>query len=337
MGNGRTMTFGRNSAWLQNPMFLASLALACLASIASGGSKVPPQNNGVSRHQTGAAKMKVQQEIQKLREGNEFAGDVRPFTVPDAEALDQFASELRQSGSIHVRNQIVRILVALAKHGDPNHRIQDRRIISILLDDGSVHPDGAFMQAMAELAEHSTAQALGEYDPTLGRLADKSPVPDLFLVVAKAKATAALPAMRKLQQEERWARDDRFRIALAALGDKSQEEYFTQRFRNTSDAREKTALAEKVSKIGTRSAVQSLAEEMRSSLVVSIPGSFEFSVRVEIAKALGSHYPDKAYLSVVKTEADYERIEKFCEEEFGVKWSSPRPPFLTYNQLAPEH
>ena len=285
----------------------------------------------------GAASMKAQKEIERIRGGGRFEGDLRPFTDPDAEALDLLASELRQNNAVPVRDQIVRILVSLAKQPDPSQRIRNPRIVAIFLNDGATHADGPFMHAMAELAEHATPEALAEFRPTLGRLAAKAPVPDLFLVIAKAKAREALPAMRKLEKEDRWAKDDRFRIALAALGDHTHEAYFTGRFRATTTPKEKVALAEKLSKIGTASALKALAEEMRSPLVVSIPGSFEFSVRVEIAKALWVHYPDKPFLSAIKTEADYDRVEKFCEREFGVTWSTPRPPFLVFRELPADH
>jgi hypothetical protein len=277
--------------------------------------------------------MKVQREIQNLREGKNFQGDIRPFAAPDAEALDMLASELRLNGSVHVRDQIVKILVSLALQTDPTLGIRSRRIVAILLEDGSTRVDGPFMQAMTELAEHANPEILAEFGPTLGRLAAQSPVPDLFLVIAKAKAMDALPAMRNLEKEDRWAKDDRFRIALAALGDKNQEEHFTGRFRSTTDPKEKVALAGKVSRIGTPTALKVLAMEMRSPLIVSIPGSFEYSVRVEIAKAIQLHYPDKPFLSAIKTEADYDRVEKFCEQEFGATWSGPRPPFLVFSEL----
>ena len=58
---------------------------------------------------------------------------------------------------------------------------------------------------------------------------------------------------------------------------------------------------------------------------------------VEIAKSLLYCHPDQTFLGRIESDEDYERIERWCEFQYGVQWSRPRPPFLAMRSLAGGH
>lgn len=315
-----------------------------LVAIASGAGSCSPNNDGKradghriasAQKKDGGARMKAQKEIERLRGGGEFLGDISAFTAHDADAIEQLGAELRSNPSPKVREEVVNAMVRLATATDPDGLVANRQILSSLFEDGSIAADCAYMRAMNEVAESAPPEVLGEFGATLARLAARTPVSGLFLVVAKAKATEAAPALRKRKDDPVWSKDEAYRIALAALGDKNEERAFIERFRATSDAKEKMEFAKSLGQIGTRSALEALAQEMRSSMVFLIPAAYEQSVRPEIAKAILYNYPRNRSLLDIRSDSDYERIEKFCEKEFGTVWSDPRPPFLNMRPLAP--
>ena len=59
--------------------------------------------------------------------------------------------------------------------------------------------------------------------------------------------------------------------------------------------------------------------------------AFLQSVRLDIMAALSYNFPEKAFLydNAIMNDGDYARVEKFCEETFGIVWKNPRPEFLT--------
>lgn len=280
------------------------------------------------------AQMTSMEEIERLRTGQPFIGEIGPFVAPSPEALEQVAAELRRNPSQDVRIQLVKLLVSIAIQTDPHGAISHRRILSILLNDASIAPDDAYRFAMDRLAELGSPRILGEQAPVIARLTFEAPVSELFLVIAKAKAAEAMEAMQELEKDPTWAKDDNFRIALAALGDQSIEDGFVEPFAKTTDPQEKIALAAKLARIGTSTCQETLAASMRSSLILRKPGSYELSVRVEIAKALLFCHPEQTFLGRIESDEEYDRIEKWCEFQFGTRWSSPRPPFLTMRSPA---
>jgi hypothetical protein len=117
------------------------------------------------------------------------------------------------------------------------------------------------------------------------------------------------------------------------LGDESIEDLFTVPFRSSNDPKEKMDIAMHLARIGTGSAMALVAQEMRSPLVVQVPRSYEMSIRTEIAKALLYGHPEQTFLGTIESDGDYERIERWCEFQYGTKWSRPRPPFLTLRAI----
>lgn len=271
--------------------------------------------------------------IGRLRAGHPYIGEIGPFVAASPEALEQVATELRRNPSFEVRTQLVKLLVSLAIQTDSHGTISHRRILSIMLNDASLRMDDAYRFAMDRLAELGAPKALGEFAPIVAQLVADAPAPELFLVVAKAKAVDALEAMQELEKNPIWAKDDNFRIAQAALGDASIEDEFAVPFSSTGDPEEKIALARRLAQIGTSTSRDLLAREMRSPMILRVPGSYEMSVRVEIAKALLYCHPEQTFLGRIESDEDYERIERWCEFQYGIQWNKPRPAFLTMRSL----
>jgi hypothetical protein len=323
-------------AGLSNFCVLVAVAAFAAATLATDSVKKTNGSGSAKADKTiGTAKMKAKQEIEQLREGKAFSGDIGPFLAPEAVGLELLAAELRQNPSSAVRGQIVKALVQIGTKSDPQGRLSNRRILSILVGDASLRNDGPYMVAMDQIAELSPPSSIREYGQSLLKLLAKSPSSGLLLAIAKAKIIEARPAIEALKTDKIWGKEEIVPIALAALGDHELERRFVDKFLQTLDAQEKMDLAGTLGRIGTRTALEALAQEMRSPLIFEIPAAYEQSVRPDIAKAIHSNYPDKEFLLVIRNEADYERIEKFCEQEFKTVWKTDRPPFLVMQPLAP--
>ncbi len=281
--------------------------------------------------------MKAVQEIERMRNGGGFYGDVAAFQAIDPESVDLLGQELRNGTDADFREKLVKALLRLGTSRNPDALLENRQILATIVQDGSVRDDCAYLTAMEGLAESAPGEALAEFGKTFAKLAESTPNSGLFLVIAKAKAREALPVLRKRSGEPEWKDDLSLRIALAALGDQAIEDEFVRDFETTTDADAKMRSAETLGRIGTRKALESLARGMRSPLVATIPATFMKSVRPDIAKAIHMNYPRHRFLLIIRSDADYERIEQFCEKEFGTTWKAPRPPFLTIQPLAPTH
>lgn len=279
--------------------------------------------------------MKAVQEIERMRKGGGFYGDVTAFHAIDPESVDLLGQELRNGPDADFREKLVKVLLRMGTSQSPDAILENRQILATVIQDGSLRDDCAYLTAMEGIAESAPGEALAEFGKTFAKLAESRPNSGLFLVIAKAKTREATPALRKRSEESEWKDDLSLRIALAALGDKTIEDQFIKDFETTDDADTKMRSAEILGRIGTRKALEALAHEMRSPLVATIPATFMKSVRPDIAKAIQYNYPKDRFLLVVNSDADYERIENFCEKEFGTTWKSPRPPFLNIQPLAP--
>lgn len=141
----------------------------------------------------------------------------------------------------------------------------------------------------------------------------------------------------------------------ARLGDVAAEQRLIQKFKDetgVTDVKKHLALA--LGYVGTRDAVCALAREMRSPLAKR--GEYgAHSLRFLLLKGLRRKYPDEplfneeldaAVRATRYTEGDqaeaasggyFDRVERWCEDNCGVKWDGPRPPFLLDKLIAVPH
>jgi hypothetical protein len=157
-----------------------------------------------------------------------------------------------------------------------------------------------------------------------------APDAGMLRLAAKAKAKELAPVLSQLAAATGPAPGFDLKLALAAFGDVALEQEFIRAFEQSHDARSLARAAQDLASVGTPRAMQALAQGMRSDLVDEMPQVMRRSVRVDIVAALHSMHPELPILwdSAVRSDADYARIEQFCEQTYGVRWNHPRPPFL---------
>jgi hypothetical protein len=310
------------------------LAGLCLLALPASGGVTYMRSESGSANQ---AVIRVQQQIARFRQGEQFQGDITPFVLagqPNPKVLNALREALIAE-SVPVREQVARMLVELAERTDPLYSegarlIRDQSIISVLINLGLAQRDVVRDYCLDALQWHAPADSLEEYGKALTDNLQRWPGSTVLLVIAKAKPAAAVPVVDHLFWSLEWQKKDSTLVARAALGDKTTEKRLVQPFLATRDPAEKARLAQLLGFIGTKSALTSLASQMRTDLVVEMPMVSRKSVRLDIMAALSYNYPDKMFLydNAVIDDSGYARVERFCEETFGVKWETPRPPFL---------
>ncbi len=279
----------------------------------------------------------IKEQIKKFRSGEEFDGDVSMYISngrPDSDAVNQFREALPKEDDA-VREQIFRLIAEIGKETDPLYEkggglIRDRSIINILVDDGLSRVGSAMEFCLDQLQYSVPPATLHEYGEALTNDLKRSPDATLLLVIAKAKPSEAREPVDKLMENPGWAKELETRIAAAALGNREIDSEFIRTFLETKDPREKADFARYLGFIGTPEALKALASEMRTDMVLEMTGVSRRSVRIFIIEGLHYNFPDKTFLydNAVNSDEDYARIEKFCEDEFGVTYTRERPPFL---------
>jgi HEAT repeat protein len=280
----------------------------------------------------------AQEQIDRFRAGQAFSGDVQAYLVagqPDPGALNVFAEALDQEPEA-VRVEVANLLISLGRQVDPlkasgGHLIRNPRIIHLLAQKGLSRVGQARDECLGVLVRSAPGALLRDDGPALTETLERFPDNSSLLLVAKAKPEAALPVVKELARSPRWAKSENVPIALAALGEKTVEEKFVRDFLTTHDPSQKAKLAKSLGYIGTETALRALASQMRTDLVVEMPRVSRRSVRLDILAALSYNFPDKPFLwdNAILDDSGYARVEQFCEETFGTKWQTPRPPFLT--------
>ncbi len=280
----------------------------------------------------------AREQVDHFRAGQLFNGNVTAYIVagqPDAGALNVFGDALAQEPET-VRIQVANLLIALGRQVDPlsasgGKLIRNPRIIHLLAQNGSSRLGQARDECLEALRRSVPGALLKDDGAALTETLQRFPDNTSLLVVAKAKPEAALPVVKEMAKSPRWAKSDYVQVALAALGDKGAEAKIVQPFLSTQDPEQKAKLAILLGYIGTESALRAVAGEMRTPLVVTMPGVSKRSVRLDVLAALRYNFPDKLFLyeNAILDDSGYARVEKFCEETFDTKWQAPRPPFLT--------
>lgn len=240
-------------------------------------------------------------------------------------AIERMGSLLAQETSEARRN----VLVDLVNQYIPGSRwIRDPRIVAALLRGGCARSDAAAEDALQCLVYKATPQALSGFHPEILRMATAKPTPKALLLVARAKPSGALAALKAVAVATPAAKDlVEWKIAMAAAGDRGRVKAFAQAFVNATDPREKQRLAGILGSIGTRPALTVLAEGFRTPLVYRLDRVLQEPVWVDIANALQANFPERELPMAPSTEQDYLVYEAFCEKEFGIRWWSDRPPF----------
>lgn len=288
--------------------------------------------------------VKFDELLSKFRSGEEFrceaVGDYLINGKPEKEMLNKIEKALKDEKP-EVAELIVYFLKCIGIHSDPLYRekggdiIRDKDVIRILVKRSLSKPDVARDKCLDALMKLVPAELLKDYGAQLADNLRIYPDETLLLVVAKLKPKEAIPVLKELSnisysKNEKWSDKNAMKIAKAALYDSKLEDEFIERFLKAEDPEIKKDAALDLGYIGTRKALKALAGEMRSDAIVEMTGVSYRSIRVYIMEALSYNYPEKTFLwnNAVRDDSGYEKVEKFCEKEFGIKWTKKRPPFL---------
>jgi hypothetical protein len=277
--------------------------------------------------------------IERFRKGARYQSPPTEFLSSGhivEEELEPFGPALRREPA-PVREEIVRLLADLGKRADPLYQqggqlIREPYIVSLLVHEGLLRPDAGREASLTAMQECVQAKLLQPYGKVLDDDLEAHPGATAFLLIAKAKPGEAEGIVRTLREQPRWSKEPNARIAAAALGDTAIEKEYEAAFVSAADGEEKARQAHILGLIGTESALRTLARGLRSDLVIDKPQLyFKRSVRVDVLEALGYNFPEDTalYPSQIHDDSGYQRAEEFCEQRLGVRWTEPRPAFLT--------
>jgi hypothetical protein len=313
-------------------------AVAALVLFAAGGTLAPAACQAAkSPKQRGPIVSELEQRYAGLRAGERIPEDVHPFAengklAPTAAAL--FRRDLAHGGEPE-REALVKALAAIGRRLDPLYCpgstvLRDAEAVSLLVDPGLERSGPARDAALEVLLTSVPPGLLHGFGAQLAADLLARPDSTAWLVVAKAKPTEHRADILKLAATPAWSSEQSARIARAALGDAAVERELVDAFLAACDGEQKARLAKLLGYVGTPNAQRALAGEMRSDLVIEMPHVMRHSVRVDIVAALAFLFPDNPMLwdNAVLDDEGYARIERFCEQTFGTKWTKPRPPFL---------
>ncbi len=276
--------------------------------------------------------------IDRFRRGEGFSGDIACYLDQghvEHNVLAVFARALHREDA-PVREEVARLLVNIGRQIDPLHAqganlLRDKAIVQILLKHGLCKEDFAREYCLDMVLELVPTDSLKEYCALLTEDLTRWPCGSSFLLAAKVKCPEASRIMEVLIKSPEWSTDEKAEIAMAALGDTTLERKFISRFLETRDPVQKSDFAFALGYIGSRPALSALASEMRTDLIIVVEHSYKRSVRLDIMQALRHNYLDNLFLQeeAISDDSGYTLVEHFCEQTFGTRWLSPRPPFLS--------
>lgn len=317
---------------------LCALALSLLLACDSG--QGVPKPSSQRTHVT-----RAEEQLQRFRQGERFKEAGTTFLVegkPDPQALGTFIEALRVEKE-PVREQAARALVTTGYAADPLHQagvrlLRDERIVSALIEHG-LSKQGPTRDYVLQVLQESVPAGLLQAHGVRLVEALRQPSNELLLIIAKAKIPEARPTVEALAGVQEWAGSEELEIARAALGDTALQQRYIDAFLKEKDPEKKAQLAGPLGWIGTQAALRALASEMRTPLVIEVPMALRRSVRLDVMAALSYNYPDKLILydNAIQDDEGYARVERFCEETFGIQWKTPRPPFLTVEGFPAGH
>jgi hypothetical protein len=328
---------------LQSKLSGVALCLLCLLGACASAQQPtrlagPPAAIGASASKHGASSMQaLDDQITALRAGARLPDDLSPWLdqgrLSEASGT-RFEAALLQSSEPE-REALVRALLALGRRLDPLAGpgitlLREERVIALLAGPALKWIGAARDVAIEALLGSVPLPLLAPHGAALAADLRVHADASILQLVAKAKPAEAKALVQAMAAQAGAAADEPLRIASAAFGDARVEADFIARFESTRDAVEKGRLAFVLATMATPRSLQSLAAAMRTDLVVEMPMVMRRSVRTDIVAALSFVHPDLSFLwdNAVHDDRGYARIEAFCEQTFGTRWTQPRPPFL---------
>ncbi len=270
-----------------------------------------------------------------------------------AEGLARFQLALDGAEHEHERIGLLGMLLAAVQSGDPDGlpavvQPEFARVLAGMVRPGRALPSplpreaeaggGLDPEANVNLSARTYAKAallslvppglLAEHRRAIAGLADGKPGGTDLELIAKARAVEALPAVRKAGFPP--GRDgELLRLAvLGALGDAPSAEKLVDDFRKERDPARRLEMIHYLGVLATREALRAVAGELRSPFELEDGKLGTRRMRFEAVDALRISHPENrlCYTPRLRTDADWEALEKFCAEEYGATFSGERPP-----------
>lgn len=286
-----------------------------------------------------AGSRRVHDYIVAFEKGEDFRPPSTDLIVdgqPEAASLRVLAEALDHKPA-DVREQIVALLVDLGLRTDPltaagAEVLRHQEIIQILVEHALQPADLGREAAMDALRRLVRSEDLAPYGDRFTQELRAAPSQEAFLLVAKAKASSAAALVGALVHTPAWADVEAARIAHAALGDTATEDDFLAKEQAAATGQELAIALESLGLIGTERSLKAVAQRLRSPLIITLPGAYDKSIRLNVLDALRYNDPDQPvlYPNNIADDSDYAAAEQFCSRKLGVVYTEPRPPFLTY-------
>lgn len=255
---------------------------------------------------------------------------------PDPAVLEQLNRKLSEADP-EDREAIVDLLVQLGLKTDPltpkgAEVLRNQQIIAILSRAGLARDDLGQYAAIDALRKLVKRSDLAPHADAIVKTLLTSPSEQAFLLAAKAKPVKEKVQVEQLARSPQWEEVEEARITRAALGDMEIEDEFLAKLDEVKDGKGLIDALAPLSLMGTPQSLKAVASHLRTPLTIVVPNQYEKSVRLNVLESLLYNFPDKPqlYPNNIFTDADYRAAERFCTETFGVTYTSPPPPFMTY-------
>ena len=304
---------------------------------------VQPYTCDAMAQQLGKAPVEIAERyVEEFKRGNELvrpSHGLLPGGQPDQEALRLLGDNLRNEGA-EVRENIVNLLAdigtqSLSLRVTGIEAMTDPGVISQLAQHGLSKTDVARERAMELLRKYCLEASLKNESVHVRRALVEKPTTELLLLVAKAKMLEMKDALEELEKQEEWGNDEALLIAMASLGDTAVTNRFLKELddaNTAADPKEFGRVIRILSLIGTPEILRTVAENMRTPLVLRVVGSYEKTMRFAVLEGLSYNFPVEPvlYPNYIITEEDFREAEEFCERTLGAQYKLPVPAFMTY-------
>ena len=343
---------GKNSTPTNSDTMSSTRNLAVLFAIMTMTTVLPQA--GAKQGATAVHKT-AQTYISEFRQGEDFnQNDSVTGIVVNKKVAPSTLKLLRAElaiGTSAVRMNLIRLLEKIGIEldtpaADKFAVIRDHAIIGALVTEGFAKGDAAAEAAATVLSNRTKPSDLAAYNDIYAKSLQS--LKGQYLILAtKAKTTQALPFVEQMARLPEWqdepSRRDTIKIAQAALGNNVVEDEFIKavkdaelrapqappnRFYNVGSAKDGTKVAKGLSAlglIGTRRALLTVCDYLRSPLKSYVPQVRERSVRYAALDALLYNFPDERVLDAPIDLAGWNAAERFCSKNLGAVFDGPTP------------
>jgi hypothetical protein len=285
----------------------------------------------------------IERHFDSFRNGKTFYGvksNIEPFIEGDnakSGVVERIVKAIHEEEDSDVQEQAWVMLVFLGKRTNTleyrRNILRNEEVIEAMIKSALPGHGPGSSHCIHALLKLVPSRILHKYDKELTFAFEEFPSKEMGLIMAKGKCFSARPILEKYIEDEKIGKREDMKkyleIALAALGDEALEARYINEYKNEKDHLKKAEYVKYLGWIGTEKAVRTLAEDFRTDIIYEKKNGARISLRFDIQKALLFNYPEeRSLVKIIGRDEQYEQIENFIEEEFGVEWKTERPPFF---------